>query len=178
MTDNRPAIYGITAGHALPSPSKIDISCQALRQSQKTSIQTMKASVFMCTAVAVATLSSMGGECIQSIPKWVDDAKLAYAVEIKSPLATPMAPKLDDSVFTEVPAPVDVTALTAELARLEESEEKFRGDRRAIAFFATLLMVGVFLVFYFTTTRVEESIKEASKLLGAASRPEAVDLRL
>lgn len=38
---------------------------------------------------------------------------------------------------------------------------RFRGDRRAIAFFAALIMVGVFLMFYFTTTRLEQSIKEA-----------------
>lgn len=36
-----------------------------------------------------------------------------------------LQPKAEAGVFADVPAPVDVAALTAELARLEESEEKY-----------------------------------------------------
>ncbi|CDI79134.1 hypothetical protein, conserved [Eimeria acervulina] len=121
----------------------------------------MKSALFLCTAVAVATLSAIGAESIPNVPKWVDEAKLAYAAEIKSALPPLAVSKDSNTPLVDVPAPVDIAALTAELARLEESEEKFRGDRRAIAFFAALIMVGVFLMFYFTTTRLEQSIKEA-----------------
>ncbi|CDJ60500.1 mitochondrial 2-oxoglutarate/malate carrier protein, putative [Eimeria maxima] len=124
------------------------------------------------------TENPIGSESIQHVPKWVDEAKLAYAAEVKSSLPPLPVTKDSSAAFVDTPAPVDIAALTAELARLEESEEKFRGDRRAIAFFAALIMVGVFLMFYFTTTRLEQSIKEASKLLGPTPRPEAVDLRL
>lgn len=53
----------------------------------------MKSAVFLCTAVAVAALSVIGADCIQSVPKWVDEAKLAYAAEVKSSLATPVVRK-------------------------------------------------------------------------------------
>ena len=46
----------------------------------------MKSALYLCTAVAVVTLSAIGSESIQHVPKWVDEAKLAYAAEVKSSL--------------------------------------------------------------------------------------------
>lgn len=62
------------------------IICRTLGRSYRTVSTKMKSALFLCTAVAVATLSAIGAESIPNVPKWVDEAKLAYAAEIKSAL--------------------------------------------------------------------------------------------
>ncbi|XP_026190989.1 mitochondrial dicarboxylate/tricarboxylate transporter DTC [Cyclospora cayetanensis] len=174
-----PTYYVRIAPHAMITLISMDYLDRALNRvgAARSLCKIMASAIFLCIYIAAAMVSTMT-DCIQNIPKWVDDAKLAYAAELKSSLVTPITANDANGAVVDSIAPVDVAALTAELARLEESQEKFLGDRRAIAFFASLVLIGVFLVFYFTTTRLEQSMMEASKLLEATTRPKAVDLRL
>lgn len=77
----------------------------------------MRSAVILCTAVAVAAFSSMGANCIQSAPKWVDDAKLAYAAELKASLNPP----LPVSSHNEISCPLSLKMFYSPMLTLEYS---------------------------------------------------------